>query len=293
MKGNQKMERKILFPHTFIIFLLFNFSGVALTYVLSNGWGQHPAAIVIYVIAFYTLVVICVRVPAIVKRVKTALYANRYTKTYLTDKDLRMHIAMYRGLIINFVFAIFKVVLGFVYQSRWFFAMAGYNMILSLMRFVIIFRLQRKGVSEEEAYRSGLQSYHICGWLMLVLNIAVSVVMFMVIVEKQTIAYHMIVTIGLAAYTFYCFTRAVINLIKYRKHKNPAYAAVKCIDMVKAIVSVFTLQVEMLTTFEGQGNMLAPILNLFVGIAVTVSINTIGALMIAGTRQDLQKIKKN
>lgn len=279
--------KKIIFPHTFIVFLLFNFSGVALTYVLSNGWEQHPVSIVIYVIAFYTLVVVCVRVPAIVKRTKTGLYANKYTKTYLTDKDLRMRISMYRGLIINVVFAIFKIILGFVYQSRWFFAMAGYNMILSLMRFVIIFRLQRKGVSEDESYRRGLQSYHICGWLMLVLNMAVSVVMFMVIVEKQTIAYHMIVTIGLAAYTFHCFTRAVINLVKYRKRKNPAYTAVKCIDMVKAIVSLFTLQVAMLTTFQGQGNMLAPVMNLFVGIAVTVSINTIGALMIAGAKRDL------
>lgn len=279
--------KKIIFPHTFIIFLLFNFSGATLTYVLSNGWEQHPFSIAIYVIAFYTLVVICVRVPAIVKRVKSGLYANKYTKTYLTDKDLRMHISMYRGLIINFVFALFKIILGVVYQSRWLFAMAGYNMILSLMRFVIIFRLQRKGVSEDEAYRRGLQSYHICGWLMLVLNMAVSVVMFMVIVEKQTIAYHMIVTIGLATYTFYCFTRAVINLVKYRKHKNPAYTAVKCIDMVKAIVSLFTLQVAMLTTFQGQENMLVPFMNFLTGIAVTLSINTIGALMIAGAKRDL------
>jgi len=279
--------KKIIFPHTFIIFLLFNLSGVTLTYVLSNGWGQHPVAIVVYMIAFYTLVVICVRVPSIVKGVKKVLYGNRYTETYLTDKDLRMHISMYRGLIINFAFAIFKIVLGFVYQSHWFFAMAGYNMMLSLMRFVVIFRLKKNDVAEEESYRKGLQSYHICGWLMLLLNIAVSVVMIMVIVEKQTIAYHMIVTIGLAAYTFYCFTRAVINLVKYRKHKNPAYAAVKCIDMVKAIVSVFTLQVAMLTTFQGQGTILAPVMNLSVGIAVTVSINTIGALMIAKAKRDL------
>ena len=52
-------------------------------------------------------------------------------------------------------------------------------------------------------------------------------------------------------------------------------------------MSLFTLQVAMLTTFQGQENMLAPFMNFFTGMAVTLSINTIGALMIAGAKRDL------
>ena len=131
---------------------------------------------------------------------------------------------------------------------------------------------------------------------MLVLNIAVSVIMFMVIVQNQRIEYHMIACIGLAAFTFYCFTRAVINMIKYNRQKNPIYAAVKRMDMVKAIVSIFTLQVVMITTFQGQGGEINIILmNMLTGIAVTIAINTIGALMIAGANGDvrvLENVKK-
>jgi len=122
----------------------------------------------------------------------------------------------------------------------------------------------------------------------------------MVIVEKQTIEYHMIVTIGLAAFTFYCFIMAIINMVKYRERKNPVYAAVKRIDMVKAIVSIFTLQVAMLTSFGGQtqtpgvqADFDPNFMNTLTGIAVTIAINTIGALMIAGAKQDYKELNTN
>ena len=292
MKNLKGTLEKILFPHTVLIFLLFNFSAIGLTYIFINKWEMHILAILMYLVAFYTLVVVCVRIPGIVKNVKRILHENKYTDRYLTDKDLRLRISMYRGLLISFVFATFKIILGFVYNSSWLFAMAGYNTILSLMRFIVIFRSQKIGLSEKEERRRGLLSYQLCGWLVMILNIAVSVVMFMVIVQNKTIEYHMIVTIGLAAFTFYCFTMAVINMVKYRDRKNPVYAAIKRIDMVKAIVSIFTLQVAMLTTFNGDGAEVdVRLMNVLTGFAVTIAINTIGAMMIAGVKGDLRELE--
>ena len=284
--------KKVLFPHAFLIFILFNVSLVGLILIFMNGLEAHPIAYLMYVISFYALVLVCVRIPGIVKWWKRKLHENKYTDMYLTDKDLRMRISMYRGLLITFIFAGFKIILGFVYDSSWFFAMAGYNVILSIMRFILVRQSQQKRLSEYEARKRGLQSYRVCGWLVMVLNIAVSVIMFMVIVQKQEIRYNMIVTIGLAAFTFYCFTMAIINMVKYRDRKNPIYAAVKRIDMVKAIVSIFTLQVAMLTVFNGQGESLdSNLMNTLTGVAVTIAINTIGALMIAGVRGDFRELE--
>ena len=289
-----KWGRRILFPHKFIIFLLFNISVVGLIYIFANHLDTSFWAILFYLFTVYTLIVVCVRVPELVINIKKGVYQNRYAREYLTDKDLRMRISMYRGLLINLIFATFKIILGFVYNSSWLFAMAGYNVILSIMRFVVIFRSQAKGLDEKEMHRRGLESYQVCGWLMMVLNIAVSVIMFMVIVQKQTIEYHMIVTIGLAAFTFYCFTMAVINLIKYRERKNPVYAAVKRVDMVKAIVSVFTMQVAMLTSFQGQGTEIdSGLMNTLTGVVVTIAINTIAAFMIYGAKKDFRELKIN
>ena len=101
----------------------------------------------------------------------------------------------------------------------------------------------------------------------------------------------MIVCIGLASFTFICFTKAIIDLIKYRQRKNPIYAAVKRMDMVKAIVSIFTLQVTMLTTFRGKGAMIdIELMNMFTGVVVVIAINTIAALMIAGAKGDFRQL---
>ena len=284
--------KKVIFPHRFLIFLLFNCSILGLIVVFRYDLETHPVAYVVYTFSSYMLLTICVRVPAIVKKIKEMLHANKYTDMYLTDKDLRMRISLYRGLCITFVFAMFKIILGFIYDSSWFFAMAGYNVILSLMRFVLIYRSQKKGLSEYEERKRGLQSYKICGWLVMILNIAVSVIIFMVVVQKQTIKYNMIAAIGLATFTFYCFTRAIINMIKYRERKNPIHAAIKRIDMVKAIVSIFTLQVTMLTTFEGKNETLSlEGLNMFTGIIVIIAINTIGAMMLHGVQKDFNKLE--
>ena len=296
-----KWGKRLLFPHKFITFLLFNLTVAGLIYIFVNHLEESLVAILFYAVAFYTLVVVCARIPEIVKNVKAGVYKNRYANAYLTDAELRMRVSMYRGLLINFVFATFKIILGFVYNSSWLFAMAGYNVVLSIMRFIVIFRSQAKGLDETQMRRRGLKSYHVCGYLMMILNIAVSVIMFMVIVQKQTIEYHMIVTIGLAAFTFYCFTMAVINMVKYRERKNPVYAAIKRIDMVKAIVSIFTLQVAMLTSFNGQNtgtpgvesSVDAGLMNTLTGIAVTVAINTIAALMIHGAKKDFKELEAN
>ena len=295
MNWKEKIKR-IVFPHEVTIFLMFNISVVGLIYVFIKGLETHWFAYLLYIFSFYELITVCVRVPRIVKWWKRKLHENKYTDRYLTDTDLRMQISMYRGLLISFAFATFKIILGLVYDSSWFFAMAGYNVILSFMRFLIVLQSQKIGLSEEEERKQALLAYRWCGWLMLVLNIAVSVIMFMVIVQNQRIEYHMIACIGLAAFTFYCFTRAVINMIKYSRQKNPIYAAVKRMDMVKAIVSIFTLQVAMLTTFQGQGGEVnIRLMNMLTGIAVTIAINTIGALMIAGANGDvrvLENVKK-
>lgn len=296
-----KWGKRILFPHGVIVFLLFNLTAAGLVYIFLNHLESSIWAILFYVFAFYTLLVVCLRIPKIVVRVKNGLYANRYTNAYLTDQELRMRISMYRGLLINFVFATFKVILGFLYQTPWLFAMAGYNVILSIMRFVVVILSQARGLDEKALHRRGLKSYLACGWLMLILNIAVSVIIFMVIVQKQTIEYHMFVTIGLAAFTFYCFTMAVINMVKYRDRKNPVYAAVKRIDMAKAIVSIFTLQVAMLTSFNGTGaaadaakqSIDAGLMNTLTGAAVILAINTIAAFMISGAKKDFRELKNN
>lgn len=109
--------KRLLFPHTVIVFFMFNITVAGLIYIFLNHYENSWIAGVFYAISFYTLLIVCARIPNIVMKVKNGAYANKYTRTYLTDKELRLRLSMYRGLLINSVFAIFKIMLGFLYNS--------------------------------------------------------------------------------------------------------------------------------------------------------------------------------
>ena len=61
-----------------------------------------------------------------------------------------------------------KVVFGFLYNSAWLYAVAGYNMILSIIRFFLVRRdmSTRKSETEEERRVFARKAYRLTGYLM-------------------------------------------------------------------------------------------------------------------------------
>lgn len=283
---------KLLFPHTFLIFLLFNASVILLVYAFCDETCPELVAYISYFVSAYTLTVVCARMPGIIKKAKKCLYDNKYANKYLTEKELRIRISLYGGLVLNICFAIFKVIMGAMYQSKWLFAMAGYNTILSGMRFVLVYRDQtdKKKETDYEKRLDGLHSYKVCGWLMLLLNSAISVIVAIVVVDNQVISYPGYMIYAIAAFTFYCLTMAIINMVKYWHRHNPVFSAVKRIEMAKALVSIFTLQVAMITQFGVEEGFDYRIANGITGCAVCVIITVMAILMLKGVKKDYAEI---
>lgn len=283
---------KLLFPHTFIIFLLFNLSVILLLYAFCDENCPELVAYISYFVSAYTLTVVCARMPGIIKKIKMRLYDNKYANRYLTEKELRIRISLYGGLVLNSCFAVFKVVMGAMYQSKWLFAMAGYNMILSGMRFVLVYRDQtdRKKETDYEKRLDGLHSYKVCGWLMLLLNSAISVIVIMVVFHNQNISYPGFMIYAIAAFTFYCLTMAIINMVKYWHRHNPVFSAIKRIEMAKALVSIFTLQVAMITQFGAADGFDYRMANGATGFSVCVIITVMAILMLIGVKKDYAEI---
>ena len=61
--------------------------------------------------------------------------------------------------------------------------------------------------------REELLRYRLCGWIFLVMNLALSLMVFFMVYWNRTFHHHEITTIALAAYTFTAFTMAIINMI--------------------------------------------------------------------------------
>lgn len=284
----KKIGLKLLFPHKLLIFFLVNISASLLVFAFCSKKCPEAVAYISYVLSAYALTVVCARMPEILKKAKSGIYNNKYANRYLTEQELRMRVSLYSGLIINICFAAFKVVMGVLFQSKWLFAMAGYNVILSVMRFILI-------KTDDGDRLHGLRSYRICGRLMFLLNIAISVIVVIVVFDNQEITYPGFMIYAIAAFTFYCMTMAIISMIKYRSRINPVFSAVKRLGMAKALVSIFTLQVAMLTQFGSAEGVSSPgrqMANGGTGFAVCIMINLIAIFMIVGVKKDYKEIKK-
>lgn len=99
--------------------------------------------------------------------------------------------------------------------------------------------------------RDELIKYRACGWVFLVMNLALSLIVFFMVYWNRTFYHQEITTITMAAYTFVTLTTAIVNIIKYRKYNSPVFSASKAISLAAALVSMLTLESTMLTTFGG------------------------------------------
>lgn len=88
--------------------------------------------------------------------------------------------------------------------------------------------------------------------MLLLLNLALSGVVLLTIVQDTAKRYSEIMVITIAAYTFYKIITSVINMIKVRKLQSPILITIRNISVADALVSVLTLQMTMLASFQGE-----------------------------------------
>ena len=103
MEGKKKIDWKkiglnLLFPHIAVIICLLPISIAFLTFSLINLGSESIIAIISYLLSFYVLVVVCAKIPNIIKFFKKVKTENEYVKRYFNDVRLRMNISLYGSL---------------------------------------------------------------------------------------------------------------------------------------------------------------------------------------------------
>lgn len=91
--------------------------------------------------------------------------------------------------------------------------------------------------------------YRFCGALLIVMNLALSTIIFYIVYQNRGFSYHYIQTIAMATYTFTITTVAIVNAIRYRNYEQPTVSAVKFVSMAAALVSMLSLESAMLNAF--------------------------------------------
>lgn len=218
----------------------------------------------------------------IIEKFLTTVKKNSFGAHFLEDYRFRTILTTMPSFMINVAYTIYNGVIGIMNQSSWFITMAVYYSLLGIMRYCAV-HTERKisRLEDHELIRKKeLAVIKIDGILLLLLNLALSGVVLLTIAEGTAKAYSDIMAISIAAYTFYKIIMAVINMVKVRKMESPILITIRNIGVADALVSMLTLQMTMLVSFQGTDSLDMNRMNGITGLAVCLLISALGISMI-------------
>lgn len=288
----KKLGKALLFPHTAIMIILVPIATVLLVGSMVFIGTESPMAILSYVLAAYTLTVWCFKIPYLIKFFKNFKNENQYARKWQDDAHLRINVSLYGSLAWNTLYGIFQLWLGFFHHTFWFCSIGIYYICLAVMRLFLVNHTRKYAPGEK--MRTELVKYRACGWIFLLMNLALSLIVFFMLYWNRTFTHHMITAITMAAYTFTAFTTAIINVVKYKKYNSPVYSASKAISLAAACVSMLTLTSTLLTTFsdETMSVMEQKIMLGSIGIAVSAMVVILAVFMIVMGTKKLHALKE-
>lgn len=276
MEQYKKILRRVLCPGSFLTVLFVLIGAGSLVYTFANGLDHTVFAYVSYPLSAYALVLLLVNSSALFQKGKTWLEKKSYGQSFLHDQEYRETVSLYVGLFSNLLYAAFKAVTGILYHSTWFGAIAGYYLILSVIRFLLLRSVRKKGSYEDE-----LRRYRLSGILMLLLNIAMSAMIAQMVWQNQTYRYPGFIIYASAAYTFYSITVAIINLFQYHKMDHPVLSAAKMLAFGTALLSLFALQTALIAEFGEADEVFRQLMNTITGSVVLGLVLFMSIYMIA------------
>jgi len=287
----KKIAKALLFPHIAIMIILVPVATVFLVLSMVFLGTESPIAIVSYVLAAYTLTVWCFKIPHLIRFFKNFKDENKYARLLINDARLRVNISLYGSLFINIAYGLLQLWLGFYHSTFWFYSLGAYYVCLAVMRFFLV-RHTRKYAPGARMHTE-LKKYRACGWVFLVMNLALTLIVFFMLYWNRTFEHHMITAIAMAAYTFTAFTVAIVNVVKYRKYNSPVFSASKAISFAAACVSMLTLTSTLLTTFSDgtMGEMEQKLMLGSVGFAVSGVVVVMAIYMIVQGTKKLNQFK--
>ena len=244
----KRIGKALLFPHIAIMVVLVPISAVLLVGAMVFIGTESVIAYISYVLSAYTLTVWCIKTPHLIRFFRNVKNENKYVKIWQSDPRLRVNISLYGTFFWNMAYAVFQLWLGFYHHTFWFYSLGAYYVCLAIMRFFLLRYTGRYEAGENMTME--LKKYRACGWVLLLMNLALTLIIFFMVYWNRTFVHHMITAIAMAAYTFTSFTVAIVNVVKYRKYNSPVFSASKAISLAAAFVSMLTLESTMLTAFD-------------------------------------------
>lgn len=133
-----KILNKLLLPKPIWMFFIVPISTALLIYSLTFEESDSVISFISYILSAYALTVLCMRAPKLFERLKKFKQKNKYLNLYFSEPLLRVKLSLYGTVAMNTLYALMQLISGFYFDSVWFYALAGYYILLAVMRFSLL-----------------------------------------------------------------------------------------------------------------------------------------------------------
>jgi len=288
----KKIGKKLLFLPIWLMVLLVIFSAAALTLVFIKGMEQSIPAYIVYVLAFYTLSVVCVFCVLVLPKqygiIRQKICDSPLGNRFLTDRVFRIHVSLRVSFVISMLYVGLNLLSWHMLKSYWFLVLAAYYMIMAVMRFLLVryVRIQKIGtciLSEWKRSRS-------CAYILLLINLSLSGAVLMILDQSKGYHYPGVMIYVMAMYTFYSTIHAVLDIVKYRSLGSPIMSTAKIVGLSGALVSMLNLETAMFAQFGAE---MTPenqhIFIILTGAGVSITVVTLSVLLIIKANKEIRR----
>lgn len=251
--------------------------------------AQDPLLVMSYVLAGFLALLVLLMLPKLMKLRKRAKAGKLYSESYLDAAELKSSVTLVFGVVINLGYAVFKLIAAARNHALLYAAEAIYYLVLSGIR-LLLASGARIGKQKESRVLGAWKSYRRCGWELLLLDFAMSLVILQSMRwESDTVMLSALVY-GSAFWALYRLTAAFVQIIKFRRTERPLISASKYINLSAALMSIFVLQNTMMLHFAKDAALRAQ-MNTWFGFGVAGAVILIAILMIVHGTKKVRAIK--
>ena len=270
MKKAFAILNKLLHPPKWVLFLVPPVVFAALIYIFLIGQKNSALAYPIYGLSAYCLTILILPLPKLMRNAKVCVMQRisdtEFGGKYVNDLAFRGNISIYQGMTANFLYVLFRIIVGIRYASVWFISMAVYYLVLAVLRLSLILNYRHKSKAIE------LRGYRRTAWLLFLLNLPMGGMILLMVLTNSGYSYPGYVIYLSAMYTFYTMVTSVINLVRFRRLGSPILSAAKVLNFIAALMSILGLQTAMIAQFSTDGDGFRKMMNAITGGAIWLSV---------------------
>lgn len=266
---------------TFIFTPIFCVGAIVFAIIDKSSLILEILSYVLYGIAAITLSYMVFIIVKYSSKIKNSIISkikdNKLGKKLLEDYKYRTYFSAIMTSVVNFAYVGLNIYFAIHTSSLlWYISLASYYTILLLIKIINVIPLKK---ADDSNNNSGLKQYTFSSIALILTPLTLLIPLLQIYFLNKAFVHDPIVAIGVAAFTFYKITVAIISNVKSHKQPNLSIQAIKNVSLADALVSIFSLQTTLLYAYSTDV-LLTKTFNIITGIAICILTIAIGIIML-------------